>query len=403
MFETLRMLSPDPILGLNQEYEQCQHPHKMNLGIGVYKNAQGLTPIFDSVKQAESSLIAQQKTKVYISQQGDELFLREIQTLLLGTALKESLAGRVTAVMTAGGSAAIRVAAEVIKAAKPNTKVWVSDPTWANHFTLLKSAGLEAKQYPYYNASTGAVDFDAMYSALTQVPAGDIVLLHACCHNPTGADLNNQQWQKVVELAAVKGFIPMFDLAYQGFGDSLVEDVFAIRLAAKTLPESIVSYSCSKNFGIYRERVGCTVFINQNSKQADATLMHAIASMRSNYSMSPYHGAGIVGHLLSDPALKKQWQQELADICIELKQLREQFATMMNAKQSQKDFNFIINNKGMFSFLGINTRHILDLRQDFGVYVLDSSRINFGSLSANNIDYITDCIAEVINKNSAIK
>jgi aspartate aminotransferase len=233
---------------------------------------------------------------------------------------------------------------------------------------------------------------------LMKVPAGDIVLLHACCHNPTGADLNQEQWRQVIKLAEVNGFLLMFDFAYQGFGESLDEDAFAIRLAAETLPEIIVSYSCSKNFGIYRERVGCTLFINKNSKQSEATFTHAIASMRSNYSMSPYHGAGIVGGVLSDPVLNKLWKEELADICLHLKQARGQFADMMNNKQHHKDFNFITNNKGMFSFLGIDIDHVLQLRKEFGIYLLDSSRINFGSLSIQDLEYTTDSIAAVINK-----
>ncbi len=398
MFNTLDKLPPDPILGLSQQYLACQHPEKVNLGVGVYQTDQGITPIFSAVKRAEQTMIDEQQSKVYIAQQGDTDFLSGMQNLLLGTELAKTLADRNAIVMTPGGCGGIRVAAEVIQSAKPGATIWLSNPTWGNHYPLLESSGLSTKQYAYYDLATGNVDFNAMLADLSKVPAGDIVLFHACCHNPTGADLNKQQWQQVIDQAQRNSFTPFFDIAYQGFSESLDDDAFAIRLAAKTLEEIIVVSSCSKNFGLYRERVGSTLFINKNSKDKEATLTHAIATMRRSYTMSPYHGGGIVGRILNDAELTKAWQAELTGICAHIKQLRQQFTDLLNAKQSRKDFSFIVDNQGMFSYLGIELEQVLQLRKEYGIYFLDSTRVNIAGLSSNNIDYTSDAIAAVLNQ-----
>ena len=397
MFETLTRLQPDPILSMSQEYEACQHPKKTNLSIGVYQNNLGVTPIFKAVKQAEQILIESQKTKVYIPQQGPEDFLQGMKRLLLGSELIKSLHDRTVVTMAAGGSGALRIASEVAKVANPDATIWISDPSWANHYALMKSVGLKVKKYPYYNSLTGLVDFEKVLSALSNVPSGDIVLFHTCCHNPTGADLTVEQWELIISLADKNGFLPFFDTAYQGFSESLEKDVYPVRLAAKVLPEVMIASSCSKNFGLYRERVGCVLFVNKNAQQAEATHTQAIAAMRVNYSMSPYHGGGIVGLILKDNALKTLWENELNAICSQIKQFRQELSQLLNNKQSHKDFSFIQQNHGMFSFLGIRANEIQQLRDQYGVYLLDSSRINLGGLSKDNIEYVASAIADVMN------
>ena len=397
MFETLKILPLDPILGLSQEYMQSKHPNKVNLSVGVYKTDSGNTPIFKAVKTAEQRMIDEQESKVYIAQQGDPKFLSGMHALLLGDDLSHSLQDRSSICMTPGGCGALRLAAETIFQAKPDATVWFSTPTWGNHFPLIESAGLKTAEYPYYDKTTGLVDFDAMLTTLEKIPAGDLILLHACCHNPTGADLNKEQWDQIIDLAERQGFIPWFDVAYQGFAQSLDDDAYSLRIAAKRLPEVVIAASCSKNFGLYRERTGATLFINQNREQAEAVKTNAINLMRKSYSMSPYHGGGIVGTILSNAEFTKTWQEEVIEVCSHVQSLRHTFAKQLNQKQSKKDFSFITKNKGMFSYLGIELEEALKLRSEHGVYILNSTRINIAGLSSSNMDYVTDCIAAVLN------
>lgn len=398
MFEKLDILPPDPILGLSQEFSQSDHPNKVNLAVGVYKTETGNTPIFRAVKNAEKQMLEAQESKVYIAQQGDANYISGMTELLLGKDLMTNLGDRAALIMTPGGCGALRLGAETIIAAKSDATIWFSTPTWGNHYPLLTSAGLAAKEYPYYDKEAGKVDFDNMLNTLKQIPAGDFVLLHACCHNPTGADLTKEQWQQVVDVAEDQGWIPFIDIAYQGFGVSLDEDAYGLRLAAETLPEVVIASSCSKNFGLYRERTGATLIISRNSEESKASLTNAISLMRKNYSMSPFHGGGIVGTILSDDALKADWEAEVAEICAHVKSIRQQFADLLNAKQSVKDFTFITENQGMFSYLGITLEQVRQLRSEYGIYFLDSTRVNVAGLSSANIDYTTDSIAAVLNQ-----
>ncbi len=398
MFETLKILPPDPILGLSQEFMKSSHPKKVNLSVGVYKTDTGNTPIFKAVKLAEQHMINAQDSKVYIAQQGDPQFLAGMHSLLLGDELSTSLSDRSSICMTPGGCGALRLAAETIVNASKDATVWFSTPTWGNHFPLIESAGLRTSEYPYYDPKTGLVDFDAMISTLEKVPAGDLVLFHACCHNPTGADLNKTQWDQVIEVAERQGFIPWFDIAYQGFGQSLDDDAYSLRQAAKHLPEVIIVASCSKNFGLYRERTGAALFINKNAEQAEAAKTNAISLMRTSYSMSPFHGGGIVGTILSDEKLTKIWKDEVIEVCSHVQGLRQEFTEKLNNKQHKKDFSFITQNQGMFSYLGIEQEEAISLRNKHGVYILNSTRMNVAGLSSANIDYVTDSIAAVLNQ-----
>jgi len=369
----------------------------VNLSVGVYKTDSGNTPIFKAVKMAEQAMIDAQQSKVYIAQQGDPDFLIGMQKLLLGDTLSEELNDRSSICMTPGGCGALRLAAETVYNANPNATVWFSTPTWGNHFPLIESAGLKTAEYPYYDKQTGMVDFDAMLAGLEKIPAGDLVLFHACCHNPTGADLTPTQWDQVIDVAEKQGFTPWFDIAYQGFGESLDADAYSLRTAAKRLDEVIIVASCSKNFGLYRERTGATLFINKNAQESEAAKTNAISLMRKAYSMSPFHGGGIVGTILKDESLTKIWKDEVEDVCAHVQGLRNQFAQQLNEKQNKKDFTFITKNRGMFSFLGIELDDVMSLRNEHGVYILNSTRMNVAGLSSANIDYVTDSIAAVLN------
>jgi len=398
MFEHIEQLPPDPILGLNQTFQKDPNPDKINLSVGVYQNAQGLTPIFSAVKKAEAQLLAAQQTKSYAPQAGDPAFIDTIGRLLLGDELVDKLGDRFATVMTPGGCGALRMTAELLVQARPNAALWVSTPTWANHYPLLSSAGLSLKEYDYYSASLRGVDFDAMKASLNQIPSGDMVLLHGCCHNPTGADLTPEQWREVLAILGERELLPFFDIAYQGFGDGLDEDAYAIRLAAETLPELVVANSCSKNFGLYRERTGAAMVISKAERDTKAAHSQILSAARRSYSMSPYHGGGIVGYLLNSEQLTTEWKTELDQVRSRMNNLREQLAQQLNDAQNAINFDFLAQSKGMFCFLGIERDQVLTLRSEFGIYLLESTRINVAGLSEQNLPVIVKHVSDVITR-----
>lgn len=398
MFEQLKILPADPILGLNQTFQQDANADKINLSVGVYQNAKGATPIFTAVKKAEQALLNSQSTKAYAPQAGDPAFIEHISNLLLGNDLVASLGDRLAAVMTPGGCGALRMNAELLVQASANTTVWVSNPTWANHFPLLQSAGLTLKTYDYYSADTHGVDFAAMVESLNAIPKGDVVLLHGCCHNPTGADLTQPQWDKVIDILAERELVPFIDVAYQGFGDSLVDDAYGLRQAAIRCPEVLVASSCSKNFGVYRERTGAALVITATASQTAAAKSQILSAARRCYSMSPSHGGSIVGHLLSSESLTSEWKAELEQVRSRMNKLRLGLATGLNDAQSKIDFGFVAESKGMFCYLGIPQSDVLTLRSEFGIYLLESTRINVAGLSEQNLPVIVDRVADVITR-----
>ncbi len=398
MFEHLDILPPDPILGLNQTFQQDTNPDKINLSVGVYQNAQGVTPIFKAVKKAEQQLLAQQQTKSYAPQAGDPAFIERITSLLLGSELVTSLGERVATVMTPGGCGALRMGAELLTRSNKGATVWVSDPTWANHYPLLQSAGLTLKPYSYYSPETHGVDFRAMLESLNSIPNGDIVLLHGCCHNPTGADITPTQWDAVIDVLEERDLTPFIDVAYQGFGDGLEQDAYGVRAAVKRLPQVLIASSCSKNFGLYRERIGAVMVITESVKQTQAAKSHILSAARCNYSMSPYHGGGIVGHLLSDEALTKEWKEELESVRSRMNSLRLGLAKGLNEAQSKIDFGFVAQSKGMFCYLGISREDVLSLRSEFGIYLLESTRINVAGLSEENLPVIVERVSSVLTR-----
>ncbi len=396
MFERLPTLPADPILGLMSVFRNDPNPHKVDLGVGVYKNEQGETPVLASVQEAEERLIAGQTSKAYVGPAGNLAFNSAMSALLLGSS--SALAdGRFAAVQTPGGCGALRVAAELIKTANPSAAIWVSDPTWGNHIPLLGNAGLTIRQYPYFDAATSAVDFEAMMSTLAQVKAGDLVLLHGCCHNPSGADLSPEQWQQVAALALKTGFTPFVDMAYQGFAEDLDTDAYGLRYLVDHLPEVVVAASCSKNFGVYRDRVGLVGVLAVNPASAQAAVSHMLSIVRGIYSMPPNHGAAVVAEVLTDPQLRQRWESEVAEMRSRINGLRHTFSTAMQARLESDRFDFVKRQKGMFSFLGLSEAQVLRLRSDRSIYMLNSSRASIAGLNFANLDYVCDAIAQVVN------
>jgi len=396
MFENLPQLPADPILGLMVAFHEDSNPNKIDLGVGVYKTELGDTPVLKSVKQAERDIIELEQTKLYIGPAGAPEFTSAIQSLLLGDKHSALADNRVATIQTPGGSGALRVAAELAIKGNPNATIWVSDPTWGNHIPLLSDTGLEIKTYPYYDVASHGVNFDSMIKTLNQAKAGDLVLLHGCCHNPSGADLSQQQWQAVTQLASEKGFTPFIDIAYQGFGAGIEEDAYGVRLMAEQLPELLIASSCSKNFGIYRERVGSVLVISKNAAQSQACASQVARIVRGIYSMPPSHGAAVVARILQNDALRQHWLGELDTMRKRIFQLRGQLLDQLNAKGASSDFSFITQQSGMFSFLDINAVQVQRLRDEFSIYMTSDSRINVAGVNSHNIDYLSNAIVSVL-------
>jgi aspartate aminotransferase len=396
MFQALQPLPPDPILGLSAAYKADPNPNKVDLGIGVYKDENGNTPIMKAVKLAEESLLNSQATKSYVGPTGALDYNETIAELVLGDSLLDSLGKRRVTVQTPGGCGGLRLAADFIAKANADTTVWVSNPTWANHKPLLGSAGLKFNQYPYYDYATHSVDFDGMLACLKQVPKGDLVLLHGCCHNPSGADLSPEQWLQVRDVAVEQEFTVFIDLAYQGMGTGLEEDVYGVRLLAESLPELIVVSSCSKNFGLYRERTGAVTLICESEESCKTASTLLAAAARANYSMPPDHGAALVQLIMNTPELRQVWNEELTEVRERINRLRSLFVQRLKEAGIEQDFSFIENEKGMFSFLGVTEDQINILISKYSIYLVNSSRINVASINDSNIDYVVSSLKEVL-------
>ncbi len=397
MFDHLSAMPDDPILGLMAAYRKDTREHKIDLGVGVYQNDQGQTPVMQAVQIAEDRLIEQQSTKAYQGIAGDADYNRRVLDLLLGSDHKALTEERACSIQTPGGSGALRIAAEVIRRANPDARLWVGTPTWPNHIPLLGSSGFDIEQYPYYDTDSHSVNFDAMLETLKRVPAGDMVLLHGCCHNPTGSDLNQQQWQQITQLAEDRGFIPFIDIAYQGLGDGIDEDAYGLRLMASRLPEMVIASSCSKNFGLYRERTGSASFICSSSERPPIVLSQAMSIARQSYSMPPAHGALLVSMILGDEALKSRWEDEVNEVRQRIQDMRTLLTNGLQNNAAGQDFSHIKQQKGMFSFLGISYEQLSSLRQDYGIYIVDSTRINLAGINSSNIGYLTESILKVLS------
>lgn len=391
MFDPLQPLIPDPILGLSAAYHNDPRDFKVDLGVGVYKDENGHTPILDCVNTASQIMFSTEDTKAYQSPAGDVEYNQLLKTLIFGESIAAS--GLAETVHTPGGSGALKLAAQLVKRASATSKIWVSTPTWANHIPLLGSSGVELVEYAYFDPKTNAVDFDAMMSDLKKASSGDVVLLHGCCHNPTGADLSQDQWREVAELVSANGLIPFVDVAYHGFGDGLDEDISAVRLLCEAVPELIVAYSCSKNFGVYRDRVGAVSVVVENPKKASITSAHLQNIGREIYSMPPSHGAGLIRCILQDEQLTQQWHGELESMRTRISQLR---LDLSSALEGVADFSFIARQKGMFSFLGLTEAQVDRLRDEFAIYMTGNSRINIAGINQKNLAHLTQAIAAVL-------
>lgn len=396
MFASLDVLQPDPILGLMAEFRNDPNPNKVDLGVGVYKNEEGVTPIMTAVKMAEQKVFAEEQTKSYIGPAGVPEFNEAIKQLIFGEVHPALQTNRIATVLTPGGCGALRVGAELLMRSEPGARIWVGDPTWANHVPLLGNAGLKIEQYPYYDRINSTLKFDEMVSALDRATAKDIVLLHGCCHNPSGADLSHEQWRAVAELAEKKGFLPFIDLAYQGLGLGLDEDAYGARLMAERLPELIVASSCSKNFGLYRERVGSLSVLGASDTGASTAISHVNNIVRGMYSMPPSHGGAIVAEILGDAELLASWQAELESMRDHINGTRRLLVEKLCSAGVARDFSFIENQRGMFSFFGISGEEIERLKTEYGIYIVQSSRTNVAGISPANVDYVVDALARVL-------
>lgn len=396
MFQTIERRPPDPILGLSAAYKNDTNPNKVDLGVGVYKDEAGNCPVMKAVKTAEQKLWQIEDSKSYIAQAGPELFLKHSVDLLLGNDHVAAKDKRVSTVLAPGGSGALRVAAEFVAKSYPGTRIFVSDPTWNNHIPLLGSAGLKLELYPYYDYAAHNIKFDQMMDKLKSAGKGDLVLIHGCCHNPCGADLNRDMWNAVADAALKQGFTPFIDLAYQGLGDGLVEDVYGLRLLASKVPEVIVAASASKNFGLYRERTGTVMLVAETQAAAEASGSQVIGTAREMYSVPPAHGAALVGMILDDAALKAEWDAELTEMRDRINGLRAKLVAKLKQKGVNRDFSFIQNEKGMFSFLGLTPEQVKKLIGEYSIYMVGSSRINVAGINNANLDYLVNAIAAVL-------
>ncbi len=400
MFNSLKPIPADPILNLVVECRADPNPNKVDLGAGVYKDESGHTPIMAAVQAAQVQLQQQETTKTYVGPAGLASFNDSIAHLLLGNSHPALQDKRVACVQTPGGCGALNVAAHLIQRCHTEEKkaatVWVSTPTWANHIPLLSSCGLQLQEYPYYNYQSHTIDFDAMMETLASIAAGDVVLLHGCCHNPSGADLTREQWQSVASLLNEKGAIAFVDVAYQGLGDGLEEDAWGLRYLVEHCPEVIIASSCSKNFGLYRERVGAVLVAAQTSTAASNSQGQLLSIARGIYSMPPNYGAALVDIILNNPELTQQWQTELTQMRERIIGLRGCLVNKLQAAGAGSRFDYIQTEKGMFSFLGITPEQVLKLKNDHSVYMVNSSRISVAGLSNNNMDYIVESLMSVI-------
>ncbi|MEL0659132.1 amino acid aminotransferase [Psychromonas arctica] len=396
MFEQVSMAPADPILGLTDAFKKDVRTDKINLGVGIYKNEMGQTPILATVKEAEKRLLAEETTKSYLTIEGIAAYGDAVQTLLFGENAEIITSKRARTAQVPGGTGALRTGADFAVTKLGIKKIWVSNPTWANHGNVFKTSGLEVVAYDYYDAETKDLDFDAMVASLQSVEAGDMVLFHGCCHNPTGIDPTQAQWEILAKLIAELGAIPFFDFAYQGFGHGVDEDAQGLRTFAKYNKELLIANSFSKNFGLYNERVGGITLVAEDSDIADSAFSQVKAGIRSNYSNPPCHGAAIVTTILNDAELYKQWVEEVAEMRNRIQEMRDLFVATLKEKGVKGDFSFISRQLGMFSFSGLTVEQVNRLKEEFAVYIVGSGRISVAGMTKNNMQPLCDALAKVI-------
>jgi len=396
MFEQLKPVAPDPILGLIAAHAADTNPKKVDLGIGVYRNEAGETPILGCVHEAERRLLETQSSKAYLGPAGVAGFNEGITEVLFGADSDVVRSGRVRTIQTPGGTAGLRVAGDLIHTASPDTELWASDPTWGNHLALFPAAGLNMHSYPYFDPELSALRYEDMMEAIGRRGRGDAVLFHACCHNPCGVSPDPDQWHEIADLAAEKGFTPVIDIAYMGFERGLEEDCLAVRLFAQRCPEVIVAMSCSKNFAMYRDRVGAISVVSENPDRASTVETVINKLPRANYSMPPAHGPAVIDIILHSDDLRELWVEEVAGMRDRINGLRRVLAEKFREAGVERDFSFMERQSGMFSFMGLSVEQVQRLRDEFSIYMVNSGRINVASLNGDNIDYFVESVATVL-------
>ncbi|MGL6171622.1 MAG: aromatic amino acid transaminase [Vibrio sp.] len=392
MFTDLPAPVLDPILSLSVAFRSDPRPQKVDLGIGVYKNSLGQTPIMRAVSLAQEKVVASQTSKSYVGLAGCEEFSHSMMHLVLDSALDSE---RTIAIQTPGASGALRMLGDLMRVAQPDTTVWISDPSYVNHKPVMEAAGLKVRYYRYFSRDTKMVDTEAMLADLAQAGSQDVVLLHGCCHNPTGADIDFSAWQAITELAQKNGFIPFVDIAYQGFGDGLDQDAQGLRYMAKRVEEMLITTSCSKNFGLYRERTGAALVIGKNQREVTNARGKMLTLARSTYTMPPDHGAALVKTVLNDQQLTSIWQQELRDMQQRLLTLRKDLCHELRNQYNTRQFDFIENHRGMFTVLGLSGEQMARLRAEFAIYGVADGRINIAGLTEKDIPYVAKAIIQV--------
>jgi aspartate aminotransferase len=396
MFERLELITADSILSLMAAFRADPDPRKVDLGVGVYRDDHGETPVPAAVRAAERALIERQTTKTYVGPAGNPGFNEGVARLVLGSEHPALTAGRVRLIQSPGGCGALRLGAELVRYASPDSVVLLSTPTWVNHTPLLSGSGLKLEQYPYYDALRGGVSFSGMLAALERLPPRAVVLLHASCHNPTGADLSQGEWRELLSLVKRRQLLPFIDMAYQGLGEGLDADAFGLRLFCAELPEVMFAVSCSKNFGLYRERAGALGVMCESPREADAAMSQLVRLARGLWSMPPDHGAAIVHGLLCDAALRAQWIAEVDAMRERVRGLRREVVRQLAEHCPGRDFSFIARQNGMFSLLGITIEQVRELRARHHVYMVDDSRMNVAGLRRENLEYFARSIAAVL-------
>ncbi|MXI48062.1 aminotransferase class I/II-fold pyridoxal phosphate-dependent enzyme [Pseudomonas moraviensis] len=396
LFSAVEMAPRDPILGLNEAFNADTRTTKVNLGVGVYCNEEGRIPLLRAVIEAETIRVAQHASRGYLPIDGIAAYDQAVQKLLFGNDSPLISAGRVITTQAVGGTGALKIGADFLKQLLPNAVVAISDPSWENHRALFETAGFPVQNYRYYDAVTHDVNRAGMLDDLNALPNGSIVVLHACCHNPTGVDLTPADWNKVLEVVKAKGHVPFLDMAYQGFGDGIDEDAAAVRLFAESGLTFFVSSSFSKSFSLYGERVGALSIISESKEESARVLSQVKRVIRTNYSNPPTHGASIVAAVLNSPELRAQWEAELAEMRLRIRGMREQMVALLAEKAPGRDFSFVGRQRGMFSYSGLTTEQVHRLRNEFGIYALDTGRICVAALNQSNIKAVTDAIVQVI-------
>jgi aromatic-amino-acid transaminase len=396
MFAAVQLAPRDPILGMTEAFNADTRTNKVNLGVGVYYDDNGKLPLLAAVREAEKTRLEAAPARGYLPIEGFGAYNQAVQQLLFGKDSPLLAAGRVATFEALGGTGGLKIGADFLKRLAPNAEVWISDPSWENHRALFEGAGFKVNAYPYYDSATHGVNFQGMLAALNAMPAGSIVVLHACCHNPTGVDLSVEQWKRVVEAVRSRGLVAFLDMAYQGFGDGIEEDAAALRLFADSGLPFFVSSSFSKSFSLYGERVGALSIVTLDRDETARVTSQVKRVIRTNYSNPPTHGAAIVAAVLSTPELRKLWEQELAGMRERIRQMRVQLVEKLKARGVKQDFSFVTTQRGMFSYSGLTSAQVDRLREEFGIYAIATGRICLAALNSRNIDAVADAIAKVV-------